>query len=124
MTWTPTPQPPCPCPQCNGSSAVFPKWTPVERVEESRESDWQRQASWPDVEALPPTDHELRQHIEDTDLSPVAEPPEPKGAAGTVHTQVHVPSQVDSIKVRVEGGGGPGHVNLIRRILNATVRKD
>lgn len=77
---------------------------------------------WPGVPAEPAGGGDRLQSFWSADPSPVAEPPEPKGAAGTIHTQVHVPSQVDSIEIHVEGGGGPGHVNLIRRILNATRR--
>lgn len=110
--WRPTEQPECE-PDCTCHTLTPEPMTASERS-----------MRWPEVPAEPAGGGDRLRAYWDRDPSPVAEPPEPKGAAGVIHTQVHVPSQVDSIETRVEGGGDPGHVNLIRRILNATNRKD
>lgn len=74
MTWRPTPQGPCPCGTCNHEPLYTPAWTPVHRgADAEMESAWRRQASWPDVPALPPRD--VGQWIEDTDPAPAEPPP-------------------------------------------------
>lgn len=78
-------------------------------LEPNPEGDWRRQMAWPDVPALPPTDAELRQRIEDTDPAPVDEPLPPVPESCYPPGAVNLPIQY-------------AKAGALRRIFNATRR--